>query len=52
MVAFRPVMGLAEQHLLRTLQRLHADLKEHLEDGGDDDEPLIRGPESCGKPAP
>ena len=39
-VAFMPAIGLGEQELLRTLQRLHADLAEHLEVGGDDGEPV------------
>ncbi len=41
---FRPAMGLCEQDLLRTLQRLHADLTEHLDDASDDepvDEALV-----------
>ena len=33
--AFMPAIGLSEQDLLRTPQRLHADLAEHLEVGGD-----------------
>ncbi len=33
--AFMPAMGLSDQDLLRQLQRLHADLAEHLEDAGD-----------------
>ena len=39
-VAFMPAIDLGEQELLRTLQRLHADLAEHLEVGGDDGEPV------------
>ena len=35
-VAFMPEESLGEQNLLRTLQRLHADLAEHLEVGGDE----------------
>jgi hypothetical protein len=38
--AFMPAIGLGEQELLRTLQRLHADLAEHLADGVDDGEPV------------
>ena len=63
-VAFMPAIGLGEQDLLRTLQRLHADLAEHLEVGGDGepvDEALVAcvqlglplravGPSPCAAP--
>jgi len=41
-VVFRSAAGLCEQDLLRTLQRLHDDLDEHLEGGGEPvDEALV-----------
>ena len=46
-VAFMPAIGLGEQELLRTLQRLHADLAEHLEVGGDDGEPVDEALVAC-----
>ena len=46
-VAFMPVESLGEQDLLRTLQRLHADLAEHLEVGGDDGEPVDEALVAC-----
>ncbi len=46
-VAFMPAIGLGEQDLLRTLQRLHADLAEHLEVGGDDGEPVDEALVAC-----
>ncbi len=45
---FMPVADLGEQDLLRTLQRLHADLAEHLEVGGDGDgEPVDEALVAC-----
>lgn len=38
--AFIQAMGLGRQDLLRTLQRLHAELNEYLDAGCDDDEPV------------
>ena len=46
-VGFMPVESLGEQDLLRTLQRLHADLAEHLEVGGDDGEPVDEALVAC-----
>ncbi len=46
-VAFMPVKSLGEQDLWRTLQRLHADLAEHLEVGGDDGEPVAEALVAC-----
>ncbi len=61
---FMPAIGLGEQDLLRTLQRLHADLAEHLEEASDGepvDEALVAcvqlglplravGPSPCAAP--
>ena len=44
-VVFRPAAGLCEQDLLRTLQRLHGDIEEHLEDG--DSEPVDEALVAC-----
>ena len=43
-VVFRPAAGLCEKDLLRTLQRLHADLAEHLEG---DSEPVDEALVAC-----
>ncbi|MGH1347893.1 MAG: transposase [Nannocystales bacterium] len=44
-VMFRPAASLCEQDLLRTLQRLHGELAEHLEDG--DSEPVGEALAAC-----
>jgi len=46
-VLYRLVTGLCEQHLLRTLQRLHADLTERLDVGGDGGEPVDEALVAC-----
>lgn len=46
-VVLRPAAGLCQHDLLRTRQRLHADLDEHLEGGDEAGEPADESLVAC-----